>query len=150
PLYEKLARHGDPLVQLWGRYLLLSVRRHHGQMPAAEAELAYQQVRQAALQIIEKYRPPSEPLPSVRSDLRHGCYSFLWQAGRLWRSRDAEARCQDQFAICNFMLRRRELVSHVFQQAVRKDQFAKDHYHDRRWGLIHEAQQLLTSGKASL
>ena len=56
PLYETLSKSNDPLAQLWGRYLLLSVLRQHGKIAPAVADAEYEAIKQSTLRTIVKYQ----------------------------------------------------------------------------------------------
>lgn len=150
PFYEALSKHADPLVRLWGRYLLASVRLHEGHISLDQAESAYQDIKRSALQAIASYQPPAQPLSFVKDDFRHGCYEFLFRTTSRWSFRALKPRHEERFALCEYMLRRKELVLNNFLTTVQKDPRSKKDFHRERWNLIEQAQLTLASGNVAL
>ncbi len=151
-LFERLSKTANPLAQLWGRYLLLDVRRLHKEITPAEADVAFHAIRKSALQTINTIPPASKGPFLVAEDLRHGCYELLHVTGENWPYQDIEAKYREHLAVCAVMLERREMVLYVFLHSIAKhnDERIKHHYHRERWDLVEQARKLLAAGDPPL
>lgn len=146
--YASLESHPVPLIALTGRKqkLMLDVNK---KLTADQAQGEYQKLLRDGLQILQDYRP--EPATAVNLDLRPAYYEFLFRTMGYWRfvakSLDVDQWFQERFALCNQMLKRKELVDVVLLRTIEHEESAKNPYWEQRWQLLEQAFALLDRPK---
>lgn len=147
-VFDQMAGHRNPLVALYGRYGRLEAAWRAGMLTAAEAVEEFREVRQAAYGVIQG--PNLAAAAKPEDDLRAGCYKFLFFAlGRVPFPK-YEERLAEYFALCDFMLTRKEVVRDVVVRVVQMTSYPPNKYAERGWKLAQRALAVSDASDARL